>query len=79
VRWVRVDRVARLADQQRMSEMFQYMHSLGAAQGFTIIIALGKEAHLETSKVSLSSVVATTLGKESDKEAHWSLLCRALV
>ena len=28
------ERVARLADQQRMAEMFQYMQSLGAAQGF---------------------------------------------
>jgi hypothetical protein len=28
------DREARLADQQRMVEMFQYMQSLGAAQGF---------------------------------------------
>jgi hypothetical protein len=25
---------ARLADQQRMAEMFQYMQSLGTAQGF---------------------------------------------
>jgi hypothetical protein len=25
---------ARLADQQRMAKMFQYMQSLGAAQGF---------------------------------------------
>jgi hypothetical protein len=25
---------ARLVDQQRMAEMFQYMQSLGAAQGF---------------------------------------------
>jgi hypothetical protein len=25
---------ARLADQQRMAEMFQYMQSLGATQGF---------------------------------------------
>jgi hypothetical protein len=29
-----VEREARLADQQRMAEMFQYMQSLGAAQGF---------------------------------------------
>jgi hypothetical protein len=29
------EREARLADQQRMAEMFQYMQSLGAAQGFT--------------------------------------------
>ena len=29
----RVERTARLADQQRMAEMFQYMQSLGAAQG----------------------------------------------
>jgi hypothetical protein len=28
------EREARLADQQRMAEMFQYMQSLGAAQGF---------------------------------------------
>jgi hypothetical protein len=28
------ERAARLADQQRMGEMFQYMQSLGAAQGF---------------------------------------------
>jgi hypothetical protein len=28
------ERVARLTDQQRMVEMFQYMQSLGAAQGF---------------------------------------------
>jgi hypothetical protein len=28
------ERVARLADQQRMAHMFQYMQSLGAAQGF---------------------------------------------
>jgi hypothetical protein len=28
------ERAARLADQQRMTEMFQYMQSLGAAQGF---------------------------------------------
>jgi hypothetical protein len=28
-------REARLADQQRMAEMFQYMQSLGAAQGFS--------------------------------------------
>jgi hypothetical protein len=28
------ERLARLADQQRMAEMFQYMQSLGAAQGF---------------------------------------------
>jgi hypothetical protein len=28
------ERVARLADQQRMTEMFQYMQSLDAAQGF---------------------------------------------
>jgi hypothetical protein len=27
-------REARLVDQQRMAEMFQYMQSLGAAQGF---------------------------------------------
>jgi hypothetical protein len=72
-------RVAHFADQQRMTEMFQYMHSLGTALSFTIIIALDKEAHLETGKVSLSSVVATTLGKESNKGVHWSLLCRALV
>jgi hypothetical protein len=69
-------RVARFEDQQRM---FQYMHSLGAALNFTIIITLDKEAHLETGKVSLSSVVATTLGKKSNKGVHWSLLCRALV
>jgi hypothetical protein len=30
------ERVARLADQQRMAEMFKYMQSLGAAQGFTL-------------------------------------------
>jgi hypothetical protein len=30
----RAERAARLADQQRMAEMFQYMQSLGAAQGF---------------------------------------------
>jgi hypothetical protein len=29
-----VEREARLADQQRMSEMFQYMQSLGAAHDF---------------------------------------------
>jgi hypothetical protein len=29
-----VEREARLADHQRMAEMFQYMQSLGAAQGF---------------------------------------------
>jgi hypothetical protein len=29
-----VEREARLADDQRMVEMFQYMQSLGAAQGF---------------------------------------------
>jgi hypothetical protein len=28
------EREARLADQQRMAEMFQYLQSLGAAQGF---------------------------------------------
>jgi hypothetical protein len=28
------ERAARLADRQRMAEMFQYMQSLGAAQGF---------------------------------------------
>jgi hypothetical protein len=28
------ERAARLADHQRMAEMFQYMQSLGAAQGF---------------------------------------------
>jgi hypothetical protein len=28
------ERAALLADQQRMAEMFQYMQSLGAAQGF---------------------------------------------
>jgi hypothetical protein len=28
------ERAARLADQQRMAEMFQYMQSLGTAQGF---------------------------------------------
>jgi hypothetical protein len=28
------EREARLADQQRMAEMFQYMQSLGAAHGF---------------------------------------------
>jgi hypothetical protein len=28
------DRESRLLDQQRMAEMFQYMQSLGAAQGF---------------------------------------------
>jgi hypothetical protein len=28
------ERVAREADHQRMAEMFQYMQSLGAAQGF---------------------------------------------
>jgi hypothetical protein len=30
----RVEREARLADHQRMAKMFQYMQSLGAAQGF---------------------------------------------
>jgi hypothetical protein len=29
-----VEREARLADQQRMAEMFQFMQSLGVAQGF---------------------------------------------
>jgi hypothetical protein len=29
-----VERAARLTDQQRMAEMFQYMQSLGAAKGF---------------------------------------------
>jgi hypothetical protein len=29
-----VEREARLAADQRMAEMFQYMQSLGAAQGF---------------------------------------------
>jgi hypothetical protein len=29
------EREARLADQQRMAEMFQYMQSLGIAQDFT--------------------------------------------
>jgi hypothetical protein len=29
-----VEREAHLADHQRMAEMFQYMQSLGAAQGF---------------------------------------------
>ena len=28
------ERAARLADQKRMAEMFQYMQSLGAEQGF---------------------------------------------
>ena len=28
------ERAARLVDQQRMAEMFQYMQSLGATQGF---------------------------------------------
>jgi hypothetical protein len=28
------EREARLADQQRITEMFQYMESLGTAQGF---------------------------------------------
>jgi hypothetical protein len=28
------ERVTRLVDQQRMAEMFQYMQSLGTAQGF---------------------------------------------
>jgi hypothetical protein len=28
------ERAARLVDQQRMEKMFQYMQSLGAAQGF---------------------------------------------
>jgi hypothetical protein len=31
---MRAERVARLADQQRMAEMFWYMQSLSAAQGF---------------------------------------------
>jgi hypothetical protein len=30
------EREARLADQQRMAEMFQYMQSLGAVQGFAL-------------------------------------------
>jgi hypothetical protein len=30
------ERVAREADHQRMAEMFQYMESLGAAQGFAL-------------------------------------------
>jgi hypothetical protein len=30
----RVERETRLADHQRMAEMFQHMQSLGAAQGF---------------------------------------------
>jgi hypothetical protein len=30
------ERAARLADQQRMAEMFQYMQSFGAAQGFAL-------------------------------------------
>jgi hypothetical protein len=30
-----VGREARLADQQRMAELFQYLQSLGAAQGFS--------------------------------------------
>jgi hypothetical protein len=29
-----MERLARLADQQRMAEMFPYMQSLGASQGF---------------------------------------------
>jgi hypothetical protein len=31
---MRAERVALLADQQRMVKMFQYMHSLGVALGF---------------------------------------------
>jgi hypothetical protein len=31
-----VEREARLADHQRMAEMFQYMQSIGAAQGFAL-------------------------------------------
>jgi hypothetical protein len=31
-----VEREARLVDQQRMAEMFQYMQSLGAAQDFAL-------------------------------------------
>jgi hypothetical protein len=30
------ERAARLADQQRMAKMFQYMQSLGAAQGLAL-------------------------------------------
>jgi hypothetical protein len=30
------EREARLAEQQRMAEMFQYMQSLGAAHGFAL-------------------------------------------
>jgi hypothetical protein len=30
------EREARLVDQQRMAEMFQYMQSLGAAKGFAL-------------------------------------------
>jgi hypothetical protein len=30
------EREAHLVDQQRMAEMFQYMQSLGAAQGFAL-------------------------------------------
>jgi hypothetical protein len=32
----RAEREARLADHQRMAKMFQYMQSLGAAQGFAL-------------------------------------------
>jgi hypothetical protein len=39
---VRVDRVARLTDKQRMTEMFQYMQSLDDTHGFTITISPGK-------------------------------------
>ncbi len=31
---IMAEREARLVDHQRMAEMFQYMQSLGAAQGF---------------------------------------------
>jgi hypothetical protein len=33
---IMAEREARLADHKRMTEMFQYMQSLGAAQGITL-------------------------------------------
>jgi hypothetical protein len=74
---MRAERVACLADKQRMAEMFQYMHNLHAAQGFApppLLFPLADLAQFHT-PVSIKILVLHDI-YSSDITHAISSLCR---
>lgn len=71
------EQAARLADQQRVTKMFQYIHSLGAAQGFSPpppLLPPADSAHFHT---HVSIEILILYGIYSSSLAHSiSSLCR---